>query len=204
MTNAFSPFIHFSCLFVFLPPKRVHSSHGCASAAPLFNSPMQRWQLVRAVYFLVVKSVSLGLAAPAVVDFSQVQASAGREPQAHEEPATGAFSVAERSQLHWPAGLAWQEQRAPSTLFSEAALSQVQLRACSLPQEHLACLAVREDVVVSFSSPGRGKEVGREVGRWERMPMDFSASEKTYHRRTLRRRTCRSSWKRLERLRWPL
>ena len=73
----------------------------------------------RAVYFLVVKSISLGLAAsPPEVDLSQVQASAGRTPQAQVEPLTGSFSLEALSQLHSPAGRARHEHRAPLSLFS--------------------------------------------------------------------------------------
>jgi len=56
-------------------------------------------------------------------------------------PAGFWFSVLARSQVHWPAGRARQEQRAPSTAFSEDDLSHVQCRADCLPQEQVACLA---------------------------------------------------------------
>lgn len=53
------------------------------------------------------------------------------------------FSVLARSQVHWPAGRARHEQRAPWTVFSVPAFSQVQWRALCLPQEQVACLAGR-------------------------------------------------------------
>lgn len=74
---------------------------------------------------------------------------------------TGWFSVTARSQVHCPAGRdpggvsaiippiatnfrigdILHEHRAPEVAFSVAALLQVQWRALSLPQEHLACAA---------------------------------------------------------------
>lgn len=87
-------------------------------------------------------------------------------PHGQAAPVTGWFSVAERSQVHSPAGRApgddvsdWfaeacvsslgrqggndllQEHRAPLTVFSVEALLQVQWRAFCLPQEHLAWAA---------------------------------------------------------------
>lgn len=111
-------------------------------------------------YFLVVKSISLGLYPPSAA-FSHVQAPrtgqysvawprcppgvlyspAGREPQA-QLAAGFTFSEEALSQVHSPAGRARQEQRGPETAFSLAALSQEQCRADCLPQEHLACWAV--------------------------------------------------------------
>ena len=121
-----------------------------------------------------------------------VDSLAGRAPHAHVDPAGFLFSVAARSQVHWPAGRApvihnqtsvsfalvmfqtWrrvagavdsqrartsvlggclgrgkeeggqdlrQEQRAPATVFSVFAFSQLHLRADCLPQEHFACWA---------------------------------------------------------------
>lgn len=81
----------------------------------------------RGLYLRVVKSTSLaGLKSPSAA-FSQVQASAGRTPQAQVAPAGRTFSVAARWQVHSPAGRARHEQRAPVWMaFSVAALSQVQ------------------------------------------------------------------------------
>jgi len=67
---------------------------------------------------------------------------AGLAPHTHEAPEGFWFSVLARSQVHCPAGRARHEQRGPSTLFSAAALSQVQWRADCLPHEQVACLAV--------------------------------------------------------------
>jgi len=81
--------------------------------------------------------------------FSQVQASAGRTPQAQALAASGfLFSVAARSQVQSPAGRARHEQRAPSTAFSDAALSHVQCRADCLPHEHVACWAQRHSALL--------------------------------------------------------
>jgi len=91
-------------------------------------------------YLEVVKSISFGFTPPSAA-FSQVQASAGRAPQEQSEPLGVEFSVVARSQVQAPAGRARHEQRGPSTLFSEAALPQVQLRADCSPQEHLAWAA---------------------------------------------------------------
>jgi hypothetical protein len=66
---------------------------------------------------------------------------AGLDPQAQVFPAGFWFSVLARSQVHCPAGRARQEQRAPSTAFSDDALSHVQWRADCLPHEQVACLA---------------------------------------------------------------
>lgn len=90
-------------------------------------------------YFLVVKSISLGLYPPSAA-FSQVQAPAGLEP--HAQLLSGfTFSVDALSQVHSPAGRARQEQRGPVVVFSLEALSHEQFRADCLPQEHLACWA---------------------------------------------------------------
>jgi hypothetical protein len=93
-------------------------------------------------YFLVVKSISFsaGLYPPSAA-LSHVHASAGLAPQEQVAPTTVEFSFAALSQLHSPAGRARQEHRAPVIVFSEAALSQVQLRADCLPHEQVACLA---------------------------------------------------------------
>lgn len=71
--------------------------------------------------------------------FSHVQASAGRAPHEHVFPLGVVFSVVARSQVHWPAGRARHEQRAPEMVFSVDALEQVQWRADFSPHEHLAC-----------------------------------------------------------------
>lgn len=123
------------------------------------------------LYFFVVKSVSCseGLYPPSLA-FSHVQASnslvslglrvaskawgnspAGLDPQAQVLPAGFWFSVLARSQVHWPAGRARHEQRAPSTAFSEEALSHVQWRADCLPQEQVACLAVIQKETASVN-----------------------------------------------------
>jgi hypothetical protein len=73
--------------------------------------------------------------------FSQVQEVEDLLPHGQAAPVTGWFSVAERSQVHSPAGRALQEHRAPLTVFSVEALLQVQWRAFCLPQEHLAWAA---------------------------------------------------------------
>lgn len=73
---------------------------------------------------------------------------AGRTPQAHALTPTAmgfVFSVEARSHVHSPAGRARHEQRGPETEFSVAALSQLQWRADSLPQEHVACFAVEQE-----------------------------------------------------------
>lgn len=51
------------------------------------------------------------------------------------------FSWLEREQVHAPAARWLQLQRAPSTLFSVEAFSQVQWRAGCLPQEQVASFA---------------------------------------------------------------
>lgn len=79
------------------------------------------------IYFLVVKSVSLSLGLkPPSAAFSHVQAPAGREPQAQALPAGFTFSVEALSQVQSPAGLARQLHLAPVTVFSSAALLQLQ------------------------------------------------------------------------------
>lgn len=118
-----------------------------------------------AVYFLVVKSISLAGLYPPSAAFSQVQPSrigvshiifkvsayalgagrhilAGREPQAHVEPLGVTFSVAALLHVHSPAGRARHEHRGPWTLFSVVDLAQLQLRADCLPQEQVACWAL--------------------------------------------------------------
>lgn len=76
------------------------------------------------IIYRVVKSISLaGLKEPSAA-FSQVQASAGREPHEHAEPEKE-FSEAARSQVHSPAGRARHEHRGPLMVFSAVALAQV-------------------------------------------------------------------------------
>ena len=94
-----------------------------------------------------MKSVSVGNSPPSAA-FSQEHASAnpslaihlstlisyqnspaGLTPQAQVAPVGLTFSVELRSQVHSPAGRARHEQRGPLTVFSCAALSQVQLSA---------------------------------------------------------------------------
>jgi hypothetical protein len=62
-------------------------------------------------------------------------------PQAQVEPVGLVFSCEEREHVQAPAARWLQEQRAPSTLFSVAAFSQVQCRAGCLPHEQVASLA---------------------------------------------------------------
>jgi len=64
------------------------------------------------LYAFVVKSVSVGRSPPSAAD-SQEQLSAERFPQAHVEPVGMAFSVADLSQVHAPAGRALHEHLAP-------------------------------------------------------------------------------------------
>lgn len=60
-----------------------------------------------------------------------------------------------------------QEHRAPATLFSVAAFSQVHLRADCLPQEHLAWAAQTQD------SPERPQQVlGAGMVRWGNLVWD--------------------------------
>lgn len=94
--------------------------------------------------------------------FSQLQALAGRAPQAQVDPVGLAFSVAAFLQVHSPAGRARHEHRAPATVFSVFAFSQVQLRADCLPQEHLASAAQTQ------ASPERPQQVlGTVMVIWE-------------------------------------
>ena len=53
-----------------------------------------------------------------------------------------------RSQVHCPAGRAWQEHRGPATLFSVLAFSQLQSSADRLPQEHVDFDAQRHPSVL--------------------------------------------------------
>lgn len=80
-------------------------------------------------------------AASTALTFSQVQDVEGLLPQGHASPVTGWFSAAARSQVHCPAGRARHEHLGPEMVFSMADLLQVQWRAFSLPQEHLAWAA---------------------------------------------------------------
>lgn len=92
--------------------------------------------------YFVVKSISFGFGFELAC--SQVQDPAGREPQAQALPLTGAFSLDALSQVHWPAGRARHEHRAPLNSFSVEAFSQLHARADFWPQEQVACLAVKK------------------------------------------------------------
>lgn len=117
---------------------------------------------------------------------------AGLEPQAQVAPDRDAFSVAALSQVHPPAGLARHEHRAPTTTFSEDALSQLQLRADCLPHEHVACWAGKrhgKSVLTSFLF----SQFIFGGGAAETL-FAIREREGTYHRRT-RRCPWRSKWK---------
>jgi hypothetical protein len=73
-------------------------------------------------------------------------------PQAQVLPSGFVFSCPEREQVHAPAARWLQLQRAPSTLFSVLAFSQVQWRAGCFPQEQVASFAQTQP-------PGRPQQV---------------------------------------------
>jgi hypothetical protein len=65
--------------------------------------------------------------------------------------------------VHWPAGRARQEQRAPSTEFSVPAFSQSQCSAGCLPQEQVACWAAVGGLAGGFSKRWAGQGKRREA-----------------------------------------
>jgi hypothetical protein len=76
------------------------------------------------------------------------------------------FSFAEREQVHAPAARWLQLQRAPSTLFSVEAFSQVQWRAGCLPQEQVASFAQTQPPGRPQQVTGTVEEVGVDIVVW--------------------------------------
>jgi hypothetical protein len=76
------------------------------------------------------------------------------------------FSFAEREQVHAPAARWLQLQRAPSTLFSVLAFSQVQWRAGCLPQEQVASFAQTQPPGRPQQVTGTVEEVGVDIVGW--------------------------------------